>query len=137
MLLHFVIPFCYFLILDSLISTTIGKKLVGLRVIDERGFKISFNQSLSRNIGKIRPELTLLDYIIGNFLVKPSNDLRLLEIWAGTSHQLYDPMNGRPQGARNAIRVYRIILSIIGGIILALNIFLYLDLILLILGLLY
>ncbi|UCE14990.1 MAG: RDD family protein [Candidatus Heimdallarchaeota archaeon] len=61
----------YFILLESVISSTAGKKLTQLgTIIDLRGkenaqIRIRPKQALLRNLVKIRPESLLVDFIIG------------------------------------------------------------------------
>jgi uncharacterized RDD family membrane protein YckC len=64
----------YFLVLDVQWGGTVGKRLLGLRVQTVKGGRITFTQSLIRNISKIYWLLILLDWIIA--LVTPGADRR-------------------------------------------------------------
>jgi uncharacterized RDD family membrane protein YckC len=64
----------YFLVLDVQWGGTVGKRLLGLRVQTVKGGRITYTQSLIRNISKIYWLLILLDWIIA--LVTPGSDRR-------------------------------------------------------------
>jgi uncharacterized RDD family membrane protein YckC len=55
----------YFIIAEITYGTTIGKHLVGLKVVTKPDQKISLEKSFIRNISKIHEVLLLLDVIIG------------------------------------------------------------------------
>lgn len=69
----------YPIILEGLFSATIGKRLLGLRVIDTSGIKITWTQAFVRNISKLFPPFFLLD-IIGGLLQKTDNQRTLDQI---------------------------------------------------------
>jgi uncharacterized RDD family membrane protein YckC len=49
-------------------QATLGKQLLGIKVSDEQGRRISFGQSLLRNLGKWLSTLTMgLGYLFGFF----------------------------------------------------------------------
>lgn len=77
----------YFIIIEKTFSTTLGKKLLGLIVVDESGIKISWNQSLIRNFTKV-PILTSFlpfDLLFGILSEKTrGRKLRVLDFVAGT-----------------------------------------------------
>jgi uncharacterized RDD family membrane protein YckC len=67
---------------DSMRGATIGKSVLGLKVVAQSGGNPNFENALIRNISKIHPVLLLLDVVAG---VTTSNDL----------HQKYsDKMTG-------------------------------------------
>ncbi|OLS21828.1 MAG: hypothetical protein HeimC3_33500 [Candidatus Heimdallarchaeota archaeon LC_3] len=83
----FVALLSYFIVLEKIYSTTIGKKLLGLIVIDETGIRITWSQGLIRNITKIPfiGQFLIFDVIIGMFSVKTrKKNLRVLDLVAGT-----------------------------------------------------
>lgn len=55
----------YFSIAETMYGATIGKRLMGLKVVTITGEKLSFGQSFIRNISKIHQVLLLLDLIGG------------------------------------------------------------------------
>ena len=55
----------YFLVLDVSWGGTVGKRVLGLRVQTVNGGRITYSQSLLRNISKIYWLLLLLDWIVG------------------------------------------------------------------------
>ncbi len=60
----------YFVISEGLFAATLGKKIFGLKVVSEKGIKITWQQAIIRNFTKIRGELLLLDFLIGKYLMK-------------------------------------------------------------------
>jgi len=83
----------YFIITERTFSTTLGKKLLGLIVVDESGIKISWTQSLIRNFTKV-PILTSFlpfDFLFGILSEKTrGRKQRVLDFVAGTKviHQI-------------------------------------------------
>ncbi|MFW9904794.1 MAG: RDD family protein [Candidatus Thorarchaeota archaeon] len=77
----------YFIIAEKTFSTTFGKKLLGLIVVDESGIKISWAQSLIRNTTKV-PFLTSFlpfDFLFGILSEKTrGRKQRVLDFVAGT-----------------------------------------------------
>ena len=55
----------YFPIAETMYGATIGKRLLGLKVVTESGGKLSFEKAFIRNISKIHQVLLLLDLIGG------------------------------------------------------------------------
>ncbi len=55
----------YFIIAETVYGTTIGKSLLGLKVVTSSGEKISLEKAFIRNISKIHGVLLLLDVIGG------------------------------------------------------------------------
>ncbi len=77
----------YFIVCEYVYSTTIGKKILGLLVVDESGIKITWTQSFIRNITKV-PFLTsflLFDFFLGILSEKTrGRQQRVLDFIAGT-----------------------------------------------------
>ena len=77
----------YFIVCEYVYSTTIGKKMLGLLVVDESGIKISWTQSFIRNITKV-PFLTSFlpfDFLLGILSEKTrGRQQRVLDFIAGT-----------------------------------------------------
>ena len=77
----------YFIILEQTYSTTLGKRIFGLTVVDESGIKISWNQSILRNFTKV-PFLSaflIIDLIVGILSEKTrGRNQRMLDFVAGT-----------------------------------------------------
>ena len=78
---------CYFIIAEKTFSTTLGKKILGLVVVDESGINISWAQSLIRNTTKV-PFLTSFlpfDFLFGIVSEKTrGRKQRVLDFVAGT-----------------------------------------------------
>lgn len=77
----------YFIILEKMFSTTIGKKVFGLKVLHESGIKINWQQGLIRNITKIPfvGQFLIFDVLIGMFSEKTNaKNQRVLDLVAGT-----------------------------------------------------
>ena len=78
----------YFVILERSYSTTIGKRLLGLTVVDESGIRITWTQSLIRNLTKIPFLTTFLpfDFLLGILSEKTQGrKQRVLDFVAGTN----------------------------------------------------
>ncbi len=77
----------YFIVLEKTYSTTIGKRLLGLIVVDESGINITWTQSLIRNFTKV-PFLTSFlpfDILFGVLSEKTrGRKQRVLDFVAGT-----------------------------------------------------
>ena len=78
----------YYVILEKSYSTTVGKRLLGLTVVDESGIRITWTQSLIRNFTKV-PVLTtflLFDFLFGILSEKTQGrKQRVLDFVAGTN----------------------------------------------------
>lgn len=59
----------YEVLLERVFSKTIGKKLLGLMVVDKSGIRITWTQAVIRNLSKIF-DLLLLDVVLGMILEK-------------------------------------------------------------------
>jgi uncharacterized RDD family membrane protein YckC len=74
------------LIFEGLYSTTIGKRLLGLVVVDNSGIKITWKQSFLRNISKLNPlwvPLLILE-LIGGIYIRKTPHQRAFDIVAET-----------------------------------------------------
>ena len=59
--LSFLVPLLYFALMESSsMQATLGKKLVGIKVTDARGDRISFWRAVGRYLGKIVSTMTLM-----------------------------------------------------------------------------
>jgi uncharacterized RDD family membrane protein YckC len=67
-----VLEVIYFSLMESYLGTTIGKRIVGLRVQTTDGSEITLKKALIRNISKIYWLLLLIDWIIA--VVTPDDD---------------------------------------------------------------
>ncbi|MGL4669188.1 MAG: RDD family protein [Methanobacteriaceae archaeon] len=68
--LIFVLPvltLIYFVILEKIKGETVGKNLMGLKVVNEYNGNISYKSSIIRNISKIYFLPILIDLVIGRF----------------------------------------------------------------------
>ena len=78
----------YFVIMEKSYSTTLGKRLLGLTVVDESGIRITWAQSLIRNFTKV-PILTSFlpfDFLFGILSEKTQGrKQRVLDFVAGTN----------------------------------------------------
>jgi uncharacterized RDD family membrane protein YckC len=63
---------------------TVGKMVVGLRTLDERGLKLSFLQAVIRNLLRIVDLLPLLYFVGGTAALLDKNGRRLGDLAAGT-----------------------------------------------------
>ncbi len=78
----------YFVIMEKSYSTTIGKRLLGLTVVDESGIRITWTQSLIRNFTKVPVLATFLpfDTLLGILSEKTQGrKQRVLDFVAGTN----------------------------------------------------
>ena len=64
----FVIFFLYFIVLEAVLGATLGKLLLGIRVVDVEGSRISWGASILRNILRIIDALPFA-YILGAILI--------------------------------------------------------------------
>ncbi|MHA2337464.1 MAG: RDD family protein [Candidatus Hodarchaeales archaeon] len=62
----------YFIFLEKSFSTTIGKKLLGLQVVDKSGVKMTWKQSVVRNFTKLPGivEFLVFDIILGMLMME-------------------------------------------------------------------
>lgn len=67
-----VIYSAYFIILEKLFSTTIGKKVLGLQAVDQSGVKLTWKQSIVRNFTKLPgiAEFLVFDIILGMLMME-------------------------------------------------------------------
>jgi uncharacterized RDD family membrane protein YckC len=72
--------FCYPMVLEGLFSTTIGKKLFGMIVVDVSGIKISWKQAIIRNLPKTQAEFLFFDVLIGKYIQKTYNQRALDQV---------------------------------------------------------
>jgi len=75
----------YFIILDVIWGATIGKRVMGLQVQTVKGARVTFGQSIIRNISKINPLLVFLDWLIAIITNGPDKRQKLTDRWAGTT----------------------------------------------------
>ncbi len=80
--------FLYFMVLEKIWSTTIGKWVFRLRTVDISGIKPSWKQVLIRNFTKFQGEFLPFDIIIGMMMEKekgtPGKYQRATDILADT-----------------------------------------------------
>lgn len=75
----------YFVVLEAWMhGQTPGKRIFGLRVLDSRGFRISFAQSALRNILRIADSLPFFYLVGGGVALCNRRGLRLGDLAAGT-----------------------------------------------------
>ena len=72
----------YPLLFEGLFSTTIGKMLVGIIVIDDNGLKITWTQALIRSITKLFPLLLLFETLVGFYQMQGNK--RIMDTVANT-----------------------------------------------------
>ncbi|MDD5038058.1 MAG: RDD family protein [Dehalococcoidales bacterium] len=65
------IIFAYFIFMEAYIGWTVGKKVLGMRVVDETGNKIGWSKSLIRNLLRLVDGLPALN-ILGIILIARS-----------------------------------------------------------------
>lgn len=66
------IIFAYFILMEAFVGWTVGKKILGMRVVDETGHKIGFLKSLIRNMLRLVDGLPALN-ILGIILIASSS----------------------------------------------------------------
>ena len=113
-----ILPVPYFVLLEKYLATTPGKKLFELEVNTVTESELTFTQSIIRNITKIRPEILVLDLIIGYF-INSSRKQRLTEIMSKTSVNTLEVKPHYTVGGRKTIRAFKVVLSICGIFFLA------------------
>ncbi|MHA1975752.1 MAG: RDD family protein [Candidatus Hodarchaeales archaeon] len=80
----------YFFVQEGLFSTTLGKKIFKLKVVDESGIKVSWSQTIIRNLtkGGFTNQFLIFDLILGLVLEKQNPEKtqkqRGMDILAGT-----------------------------------------------------
>jgi hypothetical protein len=85
LVLVFFVQTFYFMILEAVMhGQTPGKKVFGIRVLDSRGFRISFGQSALRNILRFADSLPMFYLIGGVVSLCNRRGLRLGDLAAGT-----------------------------------------------------
>ncbi len=81
----FLLQTSYFIVLEALMhGQTPGKKVFGIRVLDARGFRISFLQSALRNILRFADSLPFFYLVGGIVTLFNRRGLRLGDLAAGT-----------------------------------------------------
>ena len=78
----------YYVIMEGLFSTTIGKKGAGIRVVDESGGQISMGKSVIRNLLRFIDVLPVLLgwYVLGFLLIFVSDDEQRLGDMAANTY---------------------------------------------------
>ncbi|MHA2203735.1 MAG: RDD family protein [Candidatus Hodarchaeales archaeon] len=117
----FLFPLPYFIIQERVISTTLGKRLCDLETLAETGTKITYKESFIRNLSRIRPELVIIDLIIG-FLISPTKQ-RFLEIVSTTTVINADKLKDFTKKEQSTLNVFKIVLSILGFLFILLMMF--------------
>jgi hypothetical protein len=111
----------YFIIQEKIISTTLGKKLCDLETITETGERLTYKESIIRNLSRIRPELVFIDLIFG-FLITQT-DQRFLGRVSHTTVFYADKFKDYTQKEEDTLRVFKIVLSILGFLSILLMMF--------------
>ena len=70
-LVFFFVIFAYFILMEAYVGWTVGKRILGMKVIDEVGNKIGFSKSLIRNLLRLVDGLPALN-ILGIILISCS-----------------------------------------------------------------
>ncbi|MFX1534807.1 MAG: RDD family protein [Promethearchaeota archaeon] len=73
----------YFILLERVFSTTLAKRMLGLKVCDVSGIRITLKQSIIRNFSKLSFLFLVLDVIMGR-VMKEGEQQRLLDSFAET-----------------------------------------------------
>jgi uncharacterized RDD family membrane protein YckC len=80
----FGISFLYYFLTEAIWGATLGKMLFKIKVVSEQGQKISYKQSLIRNLTRLIDMLPMF-YVVGIMSVANSNKKqRLGDAWAHT-----------------------------------------------------
>ena len=66
-----VVIFAYFILIEAYVGWTVGKRILGMRVVDETGNKISLTKSIVRNLLRLVDGLPTLN-ILGIILIASS-----------------------------------------------------------------
>lgn len=76
----------YFILFEAITGATIGKFLVGIRVVNEDGSKLTWSSSIVRNVARLVDEFPyFIPYLLGAILVWSSpTRQRLGDRWAHT-----------------------------------------------------
>lgn len=75
----------YWIVSEKLYGKTPGKKLLGLIVVDYDGIKMSWEQSIVRNITKIVGEFLFFDFLLGVVMDEdPDKSQRAMDVLAKT-----------------------------------------------------
>ena len=112
-ILFVLFSFGYFVILERVTSTTIGKKLYSLEISEKSEPWITYKQALIRNLSKIRPELILIDLLIG-YWMRPSRNQRALEIFSHTTVTESTPERKYTEREESTLEVFKIVLLMLG-----------------------
>jgi len=112
LLLNFVLWFGYGIALEWLWNgRTVGKRVLGLRVVDEHGLRLTFSQVVLRNLLRLVDMLPMLYLVAGVSCMLSRRCQRLGDIAAGTV-VIRSPRIGRPdlrdvlQGKFNSLRAH-------------------------------
>ena len=65
------IIFAYLILMEAYVGWTVGKKILGMRIVDERGSKIGLSKSIIRNLLRLVDGLPALN-ILGIILIASS-----------------------------------------------------------------
>jgi len=65
------IIFAYFIFMEAYVGWTVGKKILGMKVVDESGNKIGLSKSIIRNLLRLADSLPALN-ILGIILIASS-----------------------------------------------------------------
>lgn len=80
---YLIVIFLYFIFTEWLWGQTLGKLIMSIKVVAANNSKISFKQSLIRNIGRMIDGIFC--YAVGLIaIVKSSHNQRIADKWAGT-----------------------------------------------------
>jgi uncharacterized RDD family membrane protein YckC len=73
----------YFILVERVFSTTLAKRMLGLKVCDVSGIRITLKQSIIRNFSKLSFLFLILDVIMGR-VMKEGEQQRALDLFAET-----------------------------------------------------
>ena len=60
----------YFMLLEGRFSTTLGKKIFGLKTVDQSGIRITWSQAIVRIVSKLNGTFLIFDILIGKYFQK-------------------------------------------------------------------
>ncbi|MFX1516880.1 MAG: RDD family protein [Promethearchaeota archaeon] len=108
----YLFPLPYFIIQEKVISTTLGKKLCNLEIVADTTTGVTYKEAIIRNLSKIRPEFLFIDLLLG-FLINRA-DQRFLEYISNTTVFYSDKFQNFTKSERETLRVFKLVLSILG-----------------------
>jgi len=84
-LIYGIFALLYFIIMETMMGATLGKKILGMQVQMTNGSKITFDKSFIRNISKLFAVFLILDWLIGILTPGPDPRQKYTDRMAGTT----------------------------------------------------